>query len=63
VEAAENLLTDMGFTDFRVRTDGRMARLQLRQADWDKIVPARDAIYNALLQYFEHVVLDMKMGE
>ncbi len=63
VEVAENLLMDMGFTDFRVRTDGRMARLQLRQADWDRIAPARDAVYNALLPYFESVVLDMKIRE
>ena len=60
VEAAEDILFAKGFTDFRVRTLGDMARIQLPQEQMPRFMEKREEIVAALAPYFTQVLLDMQ---
>lgn len=59
VEAAEGALFALGFTDFRVRVLGELARLQLPAAQLAAAAEKHGAITRALNPWFSGVLLDL----
>lgn len=60
VEAGENALFQMGFSDFRVRVYHGAARLQLPGEQMVEAVSRREEVRNALAPWFDTVLLDLK---
>ena len=60
VEAAEEALFALGFTDFRVRLLSGAARIQLPADQWDRASEQREAIRKALSPRFDAVLLDLE---
>ena len=60
VEAAEDALFDLGFTDFRVRVFHDAARIQLKPDQFPAAVEKRTAITEALSSYCRPVLLDLE---
>lgn len=64
VEAAENELFALGFTDFRVRLWAKStAKLEIAAGQFEKIMKTREAVYACLAPYFDRVLLDLKPRE
>lgn len=61
IEAAEGYMMSLGFKDFRVRTSGDMARLQLPEVQWPMLFKHREEVLSELKKYFKQVVLDMEV--
>jgi uncharacterized protein len=59
-EAAENFLFSLGFTDFRVRWLGTAARLQLPEAQFEKLLQCRETVVKELKKHYSAVLLDME---
>lgn len=59
-EAAENCLFSLGFRDFRVRMTGNNAKLQLREADFPRLLVRKAEILAALRQFYDCVTLDLE---
>ncbi len=59
-EAAESYLSGLGFTDFRVRRMGDMARLQIQAGQIGKVMEKRESIVRELKQYYTAVLLDLE---
>ena len=60
VEAAESALGVLGFEDFRVRVQGRGAKLQLKGHQMEMAVRRREEVVKALSPYFTTIVLDLE---
>lgn len=60
VEAAEGLLFDLGFSDFRVRVFGHAARIQVPDAQMTKLLSHRKEILSVLKPCFRGVFLDLE---
>lgn len=60
-EAAENYLSSIGLTDFRVRMFGNAARLQVTEEQLDMVLDKRTEILGELKKYYDAVLLDMEM--
>ena len=60
-EAAETFLFQLGFTDFRVRSREGHARIQLPEAQWEKLVQCRAEILKELKKYYVTVSLDLEV--
>ena len=60
VEAAENFLFSLGFSDFRVRSVNGTAKLQLKAGQFDELFKQRELVLNELRQYFDAVTLDLE---
>lgn len=60
-EQAESCLSDMGFSDFRVRFFHGAARVQLPEAQFARAVTSREEILSRLKPFFEAVFLDMEV--
>lgn len=60
IENSENILFDMGFSDFRVRTKGNAAVIQLPAAQISSLMASREKINEALKPYFNQILLDLK---
>lgn len=60
VEAAEAAVAGLGFSDLRVRTLGRLAKLQLPDDQLARAVELRAELVAALRPYFDDVVLDLR---
>ena len=60
VEAAENFLFSLGFSDFRVRSVNGTAKLQLKAGQFDELFKQREHVLNELRQYFDAVTLDLE---
>lgn len=60
-EAAEGALAQLGFTDFRIRLNGNAAKLQVREAQLEKLLLNRKEILNALQPYYDAVTLDLEV--
>ena len=60
-EAAEDFLTGLGFRDFRVRSRGDVARLQVREADLPALLCHRETILRKLRNDYSGVVLDLEV--
>ncbi|MHB1151859.1 MAG: ATP-dependent sacrificial sulfur transferase LarE [Eubacteriales bacterium] len=60
VEAAEDALSALGFSDFRVRLIGNTAKLQLRASDFSRAAEKREELFSALSRNFSDILLDLK---
>lgn len=60
VEAAEDALFELGFTDFRVRVLGEAAKLQFPQEQMNEALNRRIEITDLIKPYFTSVLLDME---
>jgi len=62
VEKAEQLLTDLGFSQIRVRIHDKMARIEINPSEFEKIIKLEISrkIYDELKQYgFTYITLDL----
>ena len=60
VEGAEDVLADMGFSQFRVRHNGDVARLEIPQAEFSKAIEQHDHLQNRIRQAgYSYVALDL----
>ena len=60
-ERSEAYLTELGFRDFRVRTVGDAAKLQIRGADMPLLMSRREEIFVELKKYYSAVWLDLEV--
>ena len=60
-ERAESYLSDIGFRDFRVRSQENMAKLQIQEADLPRLAEHRQQILTELKQYYASVLLDLEV--
>lgn len=60
IEQSEQILHDMGFTDFRIRLFHGCARIQLPKSSFQKALDQREQILLALKSSFEGVFLDLE---
>lgn len=60
-ERAESYLSSLGFRDFRVRTRGNGALLQVRQEDLTLVLSRREEIVNTLKSDYVSVTLDLEV--
>ena len=60
VEASEGALFSLGFTDFRVRSIGKTAKLQVRKDEVDKLLEKREEVVSELKKYYDTIVLDLE---
>ena len=59
-EQAEDILFQMGFTDFRVRMLGDAARLQFPANQFEKVMANREGIVAELKKHYRAVLLDLE---
>ena len=59
-EAAENYLSSIGLTDFRVRLFNNAARLQMTEEQLGLVLDKRTEILGELKKYYNAVLLDME---
>ena len=62
-ELAEDYLTALGFRDFRVRSVGGLAKIQIREEDLERIMTHRKEILNELKKHYTGVLLDLEVRE
>lgn len=60
-EAAENALAELGFTDFRIRLNGKDAKIQVREEQLEKLLLNRKEILHALKPYYNAVTMDLEV--
>jgi uncharacterized protein len=61
IEQAENFMQDMGFSQFRVRLHGKIARIELVVDEFEKAISIRERIVEVLNSYgFSYITLDLK---
>lgn len=60
IEKSEDVLFSLGYKDFRVRTDGETAKIQVKENQTETIIADREKIYAELKKYFNDIVLDLK---
>ena len=60
-EYAEGYLSQLGFRDFRVRSQGDTAKLQLQEGDISLLMKHRELILKELKQYYGQVLLDLEV--
>ncbi|MCL2046189.1 MAG: ATP-dependent sacrificial sulfur transferase LarE [Oscillospiraceae bacterium] len=59
-ERAEELLHNMGFSDFRIRLNlPNDAKLQIHETQWSRAAQMREEIYSALKKYYDNILLDL----
>lgn len=59
-ERAEDFLRSLGFTDFRVRSAGDAAKLQVPAAQLEQLMRHRKSIVQELKKHYTSVLLDME---
>ncbi|HOO25884.1 MAG TPA: ATP-dependent sacrificial sulfur transferase LarE [Clostridiales bacterium] len=59
-EAAESYMFSLGFKDFRVRTLGERALIQILSSQFGLFFENRDKILNELKKYYKTVLLDLE---
>lgn len=60
-EAAEEYLFSLGFRDFRVRMQKGVARIQLKEDQWERIVLYREEILRELKKHYKSVTIDLEV--
>lgn len=60
-EQAEGYLSVMGFQDFRVRSQGNIAKIQVTETDLTLLIQHREDILNELKKYYTNVMLDLEV--
>lgn len=63
VEAAEDFLFSLGFSDFRVRLLDGCARIQLPEGQFSRLLEHREAILREFRQLFPAVLLDLEVRQ
>ena len=58
VEISENVLRNLGYEDFRIRTDGKTACVVVSQKQLERAFAEEDKIVSAVAVYFNTVLLD-----
>ncbi len=59
-EQAEKLLSDMGFSDFRIRMSGNDAKIQIREEQFETLMTHRKEISEKLRPYYRSVTVDLE---
>lgn len=59
-EIAEDYLLDLGFSDFRVRTKGGTAVLEITEKDMERVCLKREEILKELSPYYNKVLLNLE---
>jgi len=59
VEGAENALSALGFSDFRVRVAGGAAKIQLPEGQIMGLIKKRDTVLESIRPYFTAITLDL----
>lgn len=62
-EAAEEYLASLGFKDFRVRTFGDSARIQVRESQLNDILKYRKSVLEKLGAEYKGVLLDLEVRD
>lgn len=60
-EMSEKALTDLGFTDFRIRLSGQDAKIQVREEQLEKLLLYRREILEKLKPYYSAVTVDLEV--
>ena len=60
-EEAECYLAGLGFRDFRIRSMGDTARIQVTASDLPKIMEHRESVLKELKRHFSSVLLDLEV--
>ena len=60
-EDAETYLNDLGLRNFRVRTLGDIARIQVTESDLETVLKNREVILAHLKKLYSGVVLDLEV--
>ena len=60
-ETSEKVLTDLGFTDFRIRLSGTVAKIQVREEQLEKLLLYRKEILEKLKPYYSAVTVDLEV--
>jgi uncharacterized protein len=61
VRSAEEYLSNMGFTQFRIRDHGDVARIEVKPSDLPVVLQRKDDIVNELKRLgFHYVALDLE---
>ena len=60
-EKAEGYLSDMGFRDFRVRSQGDTAKVQVTEKDLPLLMGHREAVLRELKKHYTSIVLDLEV--
>ena len=60
VDRAEQLLLDLGFHQVRVRIHGKLARIEIEPAEFERLLSERENVVSALREYgFAYVTMDL----
>ena len=60
-EMSEKALSDLGFTDFRIRMSGTAAKIQVREEQLEKLLQYRKEILEKLKPYYSAVTADLEV--
>lgn len=60
-EQAESYLASLGFTDFRVRLSGNDAKIQVTEAQLEKLLLYRKEILSGLKPYYNSITVDLEV--
>ncbi|MBO5159297.1 MAG: ATP-dependent sacrificial sulfur transferase LarE [Lachnospiraceae bacterium] len=60
-EISEKALTDLGFTDFRIRLSEKDAKIQVREEQLEKLLLYRKEILEKLKPYYSSVTVDLEV--
>ena len=60
-EEAEKFLFSLGFTDFRVRRMGDVAKIQVPSRQIPKVIENRETITKELKKHYSSVLLDLEV--
>ncbi len=60
-EISEKALSDLGFTDFRIRLSGNDAKIQVREEQLEKLLFYRKEILEKLKPYYSAVTVDLEV--
>ncbi len=63
IEASENYLFSLGFTDFRIRTQNGNAKIQIKEEQMPLFLQNRKDIFDKLKENYDSVVLDLEVRE
>lgn len=60
-ETAEGYLTELGFSDFRIRMSGTEAKIQVQEKDLEKLLLYRRNILKTLKPFYSAVTVDLEV--
>lgn len=60
-EISEKYLSDLGFTDFRIRLSGNDAKIQVREEQLEKLLLYRKEILEKLKPYYSAITVDLEV--